>query len=136
MHLDNPGQYYLRVRGSVTLVLPGVFIPFCLIHKVPEIGTWSSLCLVTQSCPTLWDPMDHSLPGSSVRGILQARILEWVAIPFSRGSSQPRDGTQVSCLASSHLQGGCYSAPEFPSSFSFLSHLLCGRKIFMHTNKT
>ena len=44
-------------------------------------------------------PMDCSLPGSSVHGILQARILEWVAIPFSRGSSQPRDRTQVSCIA-------------------------------------
>ena len=43
--------------------------------------------------------MDHSLPGSSVHGILQARILEWVAIPFSRGSSQPRDQTLVSCIA-------------------------------------
>ena len=55
--------------------------------------------LVTQSSPTLCDPMDYSPPGSSVRGILQARILEWVAISFSRGSSQPRDGTQVSCVA-------------------------------------
>ena len=44
-----------------------------------------------QSCPTLWDPMDCSLLGSSVHGISQARILKWVAIPFSRGSSQPRD---------------------------------------------
>jgi len=43
--------------------------------------------LDNQSCPTLWDPMDCSPPGSSVHGILQARILEWVAIPFSRGSS-------------------------------------------------
>ena len=42
--------------------------------------------------PTLWDPKDYSLPGSSVNGILQARILEWVAIPFSRGSSQPKPG--------------------------------------------
>ena len=42
----------------------------------------------------------YSLPGSSVHGILQARILEWVAVPFSRGSSQPRDQTQVSCIAS------------------------------------
>ena len=48
---------------------------------------------------TLWDPMDCSLPGSSVHRILQARILEWVAIPFSRGSSQPRDQTQVSHIA-------------------------------------
>ena len=44
------------------------------------------------------DPMDYSLPGSSVHGISQARILEWVAISTSRGSSQPRDQTQVSCL--------------------------------------
>ena len=49
--------------------------------------------LVAHSCPTLCDPMGCSPPGSSVRGILQARILEWVAIPFSRGPSQPRDGT-------------------------------------------
>ena len=54
---------------------------------------------VAQSCPTLCDPMDCSPPGSSVHGILQARILEWVAISFSRGSSQPRDRTQVSCIA-------------------------------------
>ena len=43
-----------------------------------------------QSCQTLCDPMDCSLPGSSVHGILQARILEWVAMPCSRASSQPR----------------------------------------------
>ena len=52
-----------------------------------------------QSCPTLCDPMEHSLPGSSVHVILQARILEWVAMPSSRGSSQPRDRNQVSCTA-------------------------------------
>ena len=56
-------------------------------------------CLVAESSPTLFDPMDCSLPGSSVHGILQARILQWVAIPSSRGSSQPRDQTQVSCIA-------------------------------------
>ena len=55
--------------------------------------------LVTQFCPTLCDSMDWSLPGSSVHGIFQARVLEQVAIPFSRGSSQPRDQTQVSCTA-------------------------------------
>ena len=54
---------------------------------------------VTQSRPTLWDHMDYSLPGSSVSGILQARIPEWVTIPFSRGSSQPRNRTGVSCIA-------------------------------------
>ena len=49
---------------------------------------------VAQSCPTLCNPMDYT-----VLGILQARILEWVAFPFSRGSSQPMDQTQVSCIA-------------------------------------
>ena len=53
--------------------------------------------LVIQSCPTLCEPMDYSLRGSSVHGILQARILEQVAIPFSRESSPPRDRTQLSC---------------------------------------
>ena len=52
--------------------------------------------LVTQLCPTLCDSMDYSPPGSSLHGILQPGIVEWVAIPFSRGSSQPRDQTQVS----------------------------------------
>ena len=51
---------------------------------------------VTQSCPTLWDPMDCSLPGFSIHGIFQARVLEWVAISFSRVSSWPRDWTWVS----------------------------------------
>ena len=47
--------------------------------------------LVAQSCPTLCDPMDCSPPGSSVHGVLQAEILEWVAVTFSRRSSRPRD---------------------------------------------
>ena len=55
---------------------------------------WVFLCvLVSQSCPTLCDPMDCNPPGFSVYGILRARILEWVAIPFSRGSSWPREIT-------------------------------------------
>ena len=53
---------------------------------------------VTQSCPILCDPINCSLPGSSIRGILLARILEWVAISFSRGSSWPRDQTHISCI--------------------------------------
>ena len=57
------------------------------------------LCLVTQSCLTLCDPIDCSPAASFVHGLLQARTLEWVAFPFSRGSSQLRDWTQVSCIA-------------------------------------
>ena len=55
--------------------------------------------LVAQSCLTLCNPPDCSLPGFSVHGILQARILEWIAIPFSRGTSHPRNRTLVSCMA-------------------------------------
>ena len=56
--------------------------------------------LVTQLCPTICHPMDYSLPGFSVHGILQARILEWIAMPFSRGTSHFRDWTLVSCITS------------------------------------
>ena len=56
-----------------------------------------------KSCLTLCDPMDCSLPCSSVHGIFQARVLEWGAISFSRGSSQPRDRTQVFCIVSKTL---------------------------------
>ena len=59
--------------------------------------------LVIQSYSTLCDPMDCSLPGPSVHGILQERILEWVAIPFFRKSSRPRDWTQVSLIAGRFL---------------------------------
>ena len=55
--------------------------------------------LVTQLCTTLCDPMDCSPPVSTVHEVLQASRLEWVAIPFSRGSSQPRDQTRVACFA-------------------------------------
>ena len=61
---------------------------------------WSE---VAQLCPTLCDPMDCSLPGSSSHGIFQARVLEWVANSFSRGSSQPRDRTLVSRIVGRHF---------------------------------
>ena len=54
---------------------------------------------VSQSSPTLWDPTDCNPPGCSVHGILQAKIVEWVVIPFSRRSSWPRGWTQVPCIA-------------------------------------
>ena len=71
------------------------------ISQETKANDWNSVCvyLVTQSCLILCNLMECSLPGSSVMGILQARILEWIVIPSSRGSSQPRDQTQVSCIA-------------------------------------
>ena len=59
--------------------------------------TMLAVVFVTQSCPALCDPTDCTLPGSSVYGIPQARILEWIAIPFSRGSFWPRDQTRIAC---------------------------------------
>ena len=72
-------------------------------------------------CPTLWDPMDPSPPGSSVQGILQARILEWVAVPSSRGSSQPRD--RLLCLL--HWQAGSSSLAPPGEPFS-----KCDQRLF------
>ena len=76
---------------------------FVVLHKPTEMKddyfNNINVMLVTQSCWTLCHLMDCSPSDSSVHGILQARRLEWVAIPFSRGSSQPRNGTWVSCIA-------------------------------------
>ena len=63
-------------------------------------------CLVAQLCLTLCNPMDCCPPGSSLHGISQARILEWVAISFSRGSSQPRNQTPISCIGGQILHHG------------------------------
>ena len=101
-----------RAQGSfcsvVVLVawrIPGTGKP----GGLPPMGShrvghdWSDLAaaavLVAQLCWTLCDPTDCGPPGSSVRGILHATILEWIAIPFSRGSSQSRNRTWVSCIA-------------------------------------
>ena len=82
------------------------YILTCFAHwfSMCIYGQWwficsHSCCLVAKLCPTLCNPMDYSLPGSPVHGIFQARMLEWVAISFSTGSSWPRDQTHVSSLA-------------------------------------
>ena len=83
---------------SIELVMPSSHLifrhPFLLLPSIfPNIKVFSNesvlpISEVAQSCPTLCDPMDCSLPGSSIHGIFQARVLEWVAISFTRGSSQ------------------------------------------------
>ena len=79
------------------------FVAVLIFPVFPVLGSFNTVlpccCLVAQSHPTLCDLMDWSLQVSVVRGISQARILEWVAIPFSRDSSWARDWTCVSCLA-------------------------------------
>ena len=74
-----------------------------------------------QSCPTLSDLMDYNPPGSSVHGILQARILEWVAMPSSRGSSQSQDWSHVSCLL--HWQAGSLPLAALGKHFHKLPRL-------------
>ena len=72
-----------------------------LQHKWDEMGSARNCCscVVSKSCLTLLRPIDYSLPGSSVHGISQARILEWVAIFFSRGAFRHWDWTFISCIA-------------------------------------
>ena len=86
---------------STRSVIPSGFTFKSLSHfELVLYMVWDSglcCCLVTRLSLTLCDPTDCSPPGSSVHGILQARIVEWAAIPFCRGSSQPRDQTHVSC---------------------------------------
>ena len=81
-----------------------IWFPFTALSLIPWNNEEHIIRYLTEwkifwSCPTLCNLMDCSLPGSSVHGISQARIPEWVAISFFRGSSQPRDRTQVSCIA-------------------------------------
>ena len=79
-------------------------VPWFLLQSISTIYhfyyVWKVKVLVAQSSLTLYDPMDYSPPGFPVHRVFQARILEWVAIPFSKGSSQPRDQIWVSCIAS------------------------------------
>ena len=87
--------YYIIIACLLTC------LPLSLDKKLHEglypylLAQYVSVCSVAQLCPTLLDLMNCSLSGSSVHGISQARILEWVAISFSRGSSRPRDQTRM-----------------------------------------
>ena len=83
--------YFLQWQADSSPLAP-------LDGLVINLSEWVSE--VAQSCPTLCDPVDCSPPDSSIHGILQARVLEWVAISFSRGSFRPRDRTEFSHTAS------------------------------------
>ena len=94
-----------RVRGKILLRICNTKVKYTpksnvqvseQIKKTVYEYEWERESEVAQSCPTLCDPMDCSLPGFSVHGIFQEWVLEWVVISFSRGSSWPRDRTQVS----------------------------------------
>ena len=99
-------QLTIKVHGSVSLQL-GLGSATAPLH-----GNSKTSFLCAQSCPTLYDPMDCNPPGSSVHGIFQARILGWIAISSSRGSSQPRDWTHVFCIGRQILY--CWAIGEDP----------------------
>ena len=83
----------------ISLFLVSVLFCWSLFLSLGKYYAVLIVVLLTKSCLTLCDPRDCTLPGSSVHGILQARVLEWVTISFSRGPSQPRDRTHVPLLA-------------------------------------
>ena len=108
---------------SVRLPTAGFFLCLYIVSFRVCARTLVCVCvcvcvLVAQLCPTLWDLMDCGPPGFSVHGILQAEILEWVAIPFPRGSFWPRDGTCVSCTAD---KSSLSEPPGKPSDVSKVS---------------
>ena len=73
-------------------------ILYCIYPFICSYIHFWFCCLFAKTCMTLCNPMNYSMPGSSVHGFFQARILEWVAISLSRGSSLPRDGIHIFCL--------------------------------------
>ena len=89
-------KFYCRDLDIIRQKLAVNWVYFVKMNK--ELKFIASESEVAQLCPTHFDPMDCSSPGSSFHGIVQARVLEWVAISFSRGSSWPTDRTQVSCI--------------------------------------
>ena len=119
-------SFALGLQRRELLVLPGAFFFFkLLILPLSEIPIESvSESLVVQLCPTLCNLYDCSPLGSSVHGILQARILEWKAIPFIIGSSRPRDGTQVSSIAGRLYHLSHQGSPRCPLLFMLLKGMI------------
>ena len=114
-----------RIKKEISQRQKICFLPWFISAPVRVHSLWHireilpnlpspAVVLLAQSCPTLWDPMDCSTPGSSVHGILQARIQEWVAIPFSRGSSRPSDRTLFPALQADSLQSELPGKPLPP----------------------
>ena len=107
-------KFFSYVALLVQIVFRYLLVP---LHELIHLLL---CCSIAQSCLTLWDLMDYGLPGSTVHGICSARILKWIAIPFSRGSFWPKDQTQVCWIA-----GRCFTiwdTREGLSSYTCLSN--------------
>ena len=110
---------------NIEISLPGTF---ALFHMCPDSVQKAVHAKSLELCPTLCDPMECSPPGSSIHGILQARILEWVAVPSSRGSSRCRDQTHIPCIS-----GGFFTAR--PPGKSCLESCNCPKAILSKSTK-
>ena len=114
---------------------PTVFIGWVKNPLISTVPIWHHFavdcfcCLITKSCATLCNPMDCSLPGSSVHGISQARISEWVAVSFARGSSWLRDRTCISCI-------GRWIHHHWANLFCSKQMLKCYLKSILSVSKT
>ena len=112
-----------RVRLFVTKTAVRNGSCYDLLESILQGLHWGHFCcLVTQSCLTVCNPMDYSPSGSSVHGILQARIVKWVAISSSRRSSWPRDQTWVSCIGRWILYH--WATREAPIGSITITHIL------------
>ena len=101
--------YYFSLEYYASFPFPLFQENFLLVHISIFFGSFTWCAKLLQWCLSLCNPMDCSPPGPSVHGILQAIILEWVAMPSSRGSFQPRDQTRISC-------GSCIAGRSLPQS--------------------
>ena len=90
------------------------------------------VCVCTLLCPTLCNPTYYSLLGFSVHGIFQARILEWVAIFFSRRSSQSRDRIRLSCVASRLFNAELSGKPKYSLEKAFVGVGVGGHQVLRH----
>ena len=118
----SPRTIHFRVLDKSPVSSPGRGPPS--YNKYIFSASCVSMCVHPQSCPALCDPMDRSPLGSSVQGILQARILEWVAISYSRASSQPRDQIRTSCIGRWIL----YRGTTWEARVSIVLNYICKRK--------
>ena len=118
MHISHTGWWIFNLYTPMWLHQPQKILGHSRdCKRLPPALSLKRLC--AHLCPTLSNPMYYSPPDSSVHGILQARILERVAISFSKGSSWPRDRTHVSCIAGRFFStGASWEAPFSEECFS------------------
>ena len=112
---SNPQRWWHLKVGSGEVLISWGWSPY----------EWDCCCLVAKLYLTLCDPIDHSLPGSSVHGISQAGILEWVAISFTWGSSWPKDGHHLSCIGRRTLRNLAASERSLASSTIWVYDKFC-----------